>query len=166
MRGLIRMAVALVALAGLAVVDVSPAGAHAEVCTGQGTMLVSPGLHYPVVGAAQNSSFYLEISTRPVCTGGWNGQGTLSGVLGGAYCGNAWTTSGVTNSGHKLAFVWNGSTLTLGHSPGNGTSNLVGEFEIVPDALVGESCLPVSDASGASRFIIQGWWASTGSVQG
>ena len=161
MRRFVRMAVALAAVAGLAVVDVSPAGAHTEVCMGQGAMWVTPGLHYPVLGPAKNVSFDFEISNRPVCTGGWRGAGTLSGFLGGAYCGDAYTTSGITNSGHVLAFVWNGSTLTLGFSPNGGTtSDLVGVFHIEADAPAGESCWPLMDPDGARRFTITGWWAA------
>ena len=151
MKRLISLLAALVAVGGLSLAGAGSANAATAACVGQGVATLGTGLFYPGLGAPQNTSWNIAITTG-VCTGGNAAAGTLSGVLGGGVCGQSYSTSGASNDGHTVAYTSVGSMLVIGASPlGNGISNSVGLANAVPDALAGESC-----TTGADHFLVTG----------
>ncbi|MFL6114431.1 MAG: hypothetical protein ACJ786_24185 [Catenulispora sp.] len=140
-----------IAISGLALTGTSPASAATSVCVGQGTLGTAQPIYFPLVGLPAATAFSVGLSTG-VCTGGNGASGTLSGPLGGANCGAAYTTSGTTNDGHSLAFVWVGSIAVLGYSPANGLGNVVGVMSLVPS----NGCV-----GGATQFLATAVWAAS-----
>ena len=113
-----------------AVMFVSPAAAHVDVCTGTGTANLSAGFSLPPVTATADFSFELT----GVCVtlgGGVHAHGKVTGACG---LSTGEGTAVAHGANHDFTFTSVGTTLTL-------TGEVTGEVSAVEDPLDSGSCL-------------------------
>ena len=123
----------------------SPASAHTDECSGNGTASLSTGFGLPGV-TSNTASFTFGFTVGAgVCASG--GSLTASGTVTGA-CGSS-TGTGTTNTGHSFSFTSAGTALVL-------TGGVTGTVSAVSDP-TGGSCTNKT----AQRFFITGSAALT-----
>jgi hypothetical protein len=148
---------ATLVLSALSVLAPAPASADNNVCVGQGTANVGPGLTYPVT-VETTTAPTVDVRVRQPRTAGFaflfgigtcapdlNKQLTAGGTLTG-WCGHS-SGQGTTSNGHNFAFVSAASFLII-------TGEVVGIVNAVPDPLAANnSC---NSSGGANRFLVTG----------